>query len=68
MQTPSFIHDPMHWRRRAEEARVIANQMSEPEARRMMLKTADDYEKLAKRAEQRVSQTSGPAISHYREP
>jgi hypothetical protein len=36
---------------RAQEARSVAERMRDPEARRMMLKIADDYEKLAKRAE-----------------
>jgi hypothetical protein len=42
-----------HWRDRAEEARVHADQMSNPEAQRMMLEVAAGYDKLAKRAEQR---------------
>jgi hypothetical protein len=54
-QTPSFIHDPGHWRQREEEARVIADQMSDAEARHMMLKIAEDYGNLAKRAEARVA-------------
>jgi len=55
MKNPSFIHDPAHWRQRAEEARTIAEQMSDPEAKRMMLEIAEDYEKLAKRAEERTA-------------
>jgi hypothetical protein len=48
------INDPKHWRERAEEARVHAEQIGDPESRSMMLKIAEDYEKLAKRAEQRL--------------
>jgi hypothetical protein len=50
----SHINDPAHWRQRAEEARVHAEQMTDPESRRMMLNIAEDYEKLAKRAEERL--------------
>ena len=52
--TKPFIHDPEHWRQRAEEARAVADQIADPEARQMMLKIADDYERLAKRAEERI--------------
>jgi hypothetical protein len=31
---PSRIDDPKHWRERAEEARIIAGDMKDPEARR----------------------------------
>jgi hypothetical protein len=48
------INDPKHWRGRAEEARVHAEEISDPEARKTMLQIAEDYEKLAKRAEQRL--------------
>jgi hypothetical protein len=46
--------DPKHWRERAEEARAHAEQLTDREARRMMLEIAGDYEKLAKRAEERL--------------
>ena len=49
-----FINDPAHWRQRAEEARAIADQMNDPESKRMMLKVAEDYDRLAERAEQRL--------------
>jgi hypothetical protein len=38
----SIFDDPEHWRSRAEEARSIAGQMSDPEAKRMMLGIAAD--------------------------
>jgi hypothetical protein len=48
------INDPKHWRERAEKARAHAEQMSDLEARQTMLEIAEDYEKLARRAEQRL--------------
>jgi len=50
----SFINDPQHWRGRAEEARTLAEQMSDETSKQMMLRIADDYDRLAERAEQRV--------------
>jgi hypothetical protein len=46
---PHF-NDPDHWRQRAEEARVLAEQMNDKVAKRIMLGIAEDYEKLAVRA------------------
>jgi hypothetical protein len=51
----AFIDDPKHWRDRAAEMRVLADEMKQEEARRMMLKLADDYEKLGDRAQDRSS-------------
>jgi hypothetical protein len=48
------INDPKHWRDRATEARALAEQMDDPEGKRMMLKVADDYERLAQRAKERA--------------
>jgi hypothetical protein len=49
------INDPKHWLDRAKEARALAEQMDDPEAKRTMLAIADDYERLAKRAEERAA-------------
>ena len=46
------INDPRHWRQRAEEARVHAEHLTD--AKRRMLRIADDYEELAQRALKRL--------------
>ena len=54
----SHFSDPEHWRKRAEESRVLAEQMNDETAKKIMLGIADDYEKLATRATKR-SETKG---------
>ncbi len=49
------INDPKHWLDRAKEARALAEQMNDPDAKRTMLGIAEDYERLAKRAEERAA-------------
>jgi hypothetical protein len=51
-----FIDDPAHWRRRAEEIRALAGDIRDSESRATMLNLAEDYEQLARRAEERPSQ------------
>ena len=56
---PRLIDDPEHWWSRAAEARAMAEQISDPEARRMMEGIAQTYDKLAARAEGRSKRKSG---------
>jgi hypothetical protein len=54
MSIAPHFNNPQHWRQRAEESRVLSEQMSDETARKMMLRIADDYEILAARAAARV--------------
>jgi hypothetical protein len=53
---PNIPHfnNPDHWRQRAEETRVLAEQMGDEKSKQMMIKIADDYDKLALRAAARI--------------
>jgi hypothetical protein len=44
-----------HWRDRAAEMRVLSVEMKDFETRTLMLKLANDYDKLADRAEDRAA-------------
>jgi hypothetical protein len=53
---PSITDDPAfpaYWRTRAQEARTLADQMTDPEAKRTILDIAIKYDLLAQRAERR---------------
>jgi hypothetical protein len=40
--------DPGYWKKRAEEARTLAEGMNDPHSKILMLGTAEAYEKIAK--------------------
>jgi hypothetical protein len=46
-----IVRDAAHWRVRAKEARALALKIADPESKMRMLGIADEYEKLAQRAE-----------------
>jgi len=52
--TPRNLENPEFWRFRAEEVRTIAESMRDGEPKRIMLKIAQDYEKIAKHVEQQA--------------
>jgi hypothetical protein len=53
----SFINDPEHWRQRAEEIRTLADDMKDEISKKMMLRIAQDYERLAQRADERAKRS-----------
>jgi hypothetical protein len=50
---PSDSDAAERWRTLAAEARAVAEEMADPEAKRTMLSIADGYDRLARRAEAR---------------
>jgi len=55
------LSDPEYWRQRAEERRAFAADMKEENSKQMMLQIAEDFERLAKRIEER---TKRPPLSN----
>lgn len=52
----SYADNPARWRDRAEEARTQAEHMSDDDTKRRMLGIADGYERMARRAEERIAE------------
>ena len=46
-----LVNESDHWRVRAEEARTLARQLDDSESKDAMLRIAEDYERLARRAD-----------------
>jgi hypothetical protein len=66
-RTPDdILHTADHWRKRAEEMRKLSEKIDDPVAKSLILRTADDYETLARRAEEQAGgrgARSSPATS-----
>ena len=50
------VNNPEFWRFRAEEVRTIADDMKVVEAKAIMTRIAQDYERIAELVEQRLSE------------
>jgi hypothetical protein len=48
------VADPKHWYARAAEMRTLADEIRDVEARAMMFRLANDYDKLGDRAAERT--------------
>jgi len=55
MMTLQGLTDAKHWRDRAAEMRVLSTEMKDLEAQSIMVQLANDYDKLADRAERRAA-------------
>jgi hypothetical protein len=53
----SNINNPEYWLQRAKEMRTLAEDVADGAARQKMLRVAEDYDKLAKRADARSKGT-----------
>ena len=52
--SPSLLDDPDHCRHRAQEMRDLASRIGSDAARDEFLKMAEEYEEMARRAEERI--------------
>jgi hypothetical protein len=63
---PKLSDDPGHWRKLAEEARAQAEEFTEDWKRRIMLRIARDYERLAEEAEEAAPKPAPVAVAPRR--
>jgi hypothetical protein len=61
MTLPDNTNNPQHWYDRAAAMRTLADEMKTIETKSMMLRLADDYDRLADRAAQRRRRISEAA-------
>jgi hypothetical protein len=65
---PSFRNDPDHWRERGAQMRALAPYVTDLDAMAMMFKLADEYDKLADRAERRSRPPEAKSESRPKSP
>jgi len=66
---PSLVDDAWDWLDRAEQAREVAGQLTDPGAKRAMLQAAKGYEHLARTAADRAgAQKSDVALGRRSDP
>lgn len=58
MPRTKYWNNSAHWRNRAGEMRTLAERTLDPKAKKRMLHMAEEYEKLARRAEERTATLS----------
>jgi hypothetical protein len=51
MDPKNPLYDPKHWQKRAEATRAKAQELSDEGVRQRLLRVAEEYERLAQRAE-----------------
>jgi hypothetical protein len=49
-QMPSILNEAMEWLDRAEQAREVAGQLTDPSARKAVLELAESFDRLARAA------------------
>jgi hypothetical protein len=47
---PSILNETLHWLDRAEQAREVAGQLTDPSARNAVLELAESFDRLARAA------------------
>jgi hypothetical protein len=52
---PSLQNDPEHWRKRAKEARALAEKMTDAVSKKAMMEVAEKYDEVAARAVERLA-------------
>jgi hypothetical protein len=57
---PFLLNNPGHWHLRAQEARLLASKLEDPEAEATILKIAEEYERLAVRSAKRLAEQKQP--------
>ena len=57
---PSLLNEALEWLDRAEQAREVAGQLTDPTAKSAVLALADSYDRLARAA-------ANPAVARRRE-